>query len=532
MTSSDSTTNTPMRHIKIFDTTLRDGEQSPGVALNTSQKLEIAHQLKRLNVDIIEAGFPITSEGDFDCVSRIAKEVRGPVICALARTNPKDIDRAAQALEQAEKSRIHIFTSASKVQIQYMLRKTPEEVLELSDKMIRYARQFTDDIEFSGQDVMRADPEFVFQLYKMAIEAGATTINIPDTVGYGAPLEYGAIIKRIYDEVVAGRNIAISTHCHDDLGMATALSLAAVENGATQIECTLNGIGERAGNTALEEVVMALHTRADYYHAKTQIHTRELYRTSRLVSRLTGMIVQPNKAVVGENAFAHESGIHQDGVLKHKETYEIMNAEIVGRQAAVMVMGKHSGRAAFRDALNRLGYALEGETPDSSLNEEAINVLFVRFKDLADRKGQISDEDLRALVEGHDSVKETFALEDLQVLSGMRVTPMATVRLVTPEGTQQAAATGDGPVDAVYSAISSITKISPTLESYRIEAVTRGGDALGEVTISVRYGESKVTGIGVATDIVESSARAWLHAINQILAGQMKTKQDFTLETP
>ena len=519
------------RHIKIFDTTLRDGEQSPGVALNTAQKLEIAHQLAKLGVDIIEAGFPITSDGDFDCVSRIAREVRGPVICALARTNAKDIERAAQALEGAAKSRIHVFTSASMVQIKYMLRKTPEEVLEMSDKMVRHAGQFTDDIEFSGQDVMRANPEFVFQLYKVAIDAGATTINIPDTVGYGTPLEYGALIKRIFEEVVAGREVSISTHCHDDLGMATALSLAAVENGASQIECTLNGIGERAGNTALEEVVMALHTRGDYYRAKTQIHTRELYRTSRLVSRLTGMPVQPNKAVVGDNAFAHEAGIHQDGVLKHKETYEIMNAEIVGREAAVMVMGKHSGRAAFKDALEKLGYTLGGQS-DTGLNDTAINALFVRFKEMADRKGLISDDDLRALVEGRSDVAQTFALEDLQVLSGMRVVPTATVQLITPGGTVQKAATGDGPVDASYNAISEITGIVPTLESYRIEAVTRGGDALGEVSITVRHFEAKVQGIGVATDVVEASARAWLDAINRIVSGQTKVKGELTLETP
>lgn len=504
-----------MRHIKIFDTTLRDGEQSPGVALNHAQKLEIAHQLSRLGVDIIEAGFAIASPGDFECIQRIAQEVHGPVICSLARLNKADIERAAMALEPAEKRRIHVFTSASKIHLEKMLKKTPEQILDLSREMIQFALQFTDDVEFSAQDVMRADPEFVFQLYAAAIEAGATTINIPDTVGYGAPNEYGRIIRTIHDDVVAGRNVAISTHCHDDLGMATALSLAAVENGATQIECTINGIGERAGNTSLEEVVMAIHTRKDWYHAETRINTRELYRASRMVSRLTGMPVQPNKAIVGDNAFAHESGIHQDGVLKHKDTYEIMNAELVGREAAVMVMGKHSGRAAFRNALTELGY----EFADDKLNQ-----LFARFKDLADRKGQIFADDLRALVESRTDVPQTFTLEGFQITSGLNITPVAFIRLATPEGSVEATAHGDGPVAAAFTAINQITGITPELDTYRIQAVTRGSEALGEVSITARYQNMHITGQGVATDVVEASARAWIRVINQIVAGMGKTK--------
>ncbi|AFZ65628.1 2-isopropylmalate synthase [Deinococcus peraridilitoris] len=520
-----------MRRIQIFDTTLRDGEQSPGVALNHAQKIEIAHALARLGVDIIESGFPITSDGDFECVSRIAREVRGPTIAALARTARADIERAAQALETAPRSRIHVFTSASKVQIEHMLRKTPEEVLESSVRAVKLARQYTDDVEFSGQDVMRADFDFVIQLYRAAIEAGATVINIPDTVGYGTPQEYGALIARVRDEIVMGRNVAISTHCHDDLGMATANSLAAVENGATQIECTLNGIGERAGNTSLEEVVMAIHTRRDHYRAETGIHTREIYRVSRMVSRLTGMPVPPNKAIVGDNAFAHESGIHQDGVLKHKETYEIMNAELVGREAAVMVMGKHSGRAAFRKALADLGY-VTGGTADHGLNEEALNVLFTRFKELADRKGQIYADDLRALVDAGADIAQAFTLDSLQVLSGTHVTPVATVRLNTPDGMREVAATGDGPVAAAFNAITQATEITLNLETYRIQSVTRGSEALGEVSVSARYGGVSVAGIGLATDVVEASARAWLHAINQIVAGQARSKNALVAETP
>ena len=508
-----------MRHIKIFDTTLRDGEQSPGVALSVPQKLEIAHALARMNVDVIEAGFPITSQGDFDCVNRIAREVRGPVITGLARTSKGDIERAAQALDVASKWRIHTFTSASKVHLEYMLKKTPEQVLEITDEMVRYSRTFCDDVEFSAQDVMRADFEFVIKLFNVAIEAGATTINIPDTTGYGTPLEYGALIKRIQLEVVRGRDVAISTHCHDDLGMAVANSLAAVENGATQIECTINGIGERAGNTSLEEVVMALATRSDYYQAQTQLNTKELYRLSRMVSRHSGMVVQPNKAIVGDNAFAHEAGIHQDGVLKNKATYEIMSAEMVGREAAVLVMGKHSGRAAFKKALEDLGYDLSGSVPDHGLTEESVNALFVRFKELADRKGAIGAEELRALVETRDSsVPETFKLESIQVLSGTHVIPTATVTLETPEGPKQHASSGDGPVDAAFKAINALTNVYPSLESYRIEAVTEGGEALGEVSLRARVNDVVYSGNGLATDIVEASARAWLEVVNSAIA--------------
>jgi 2-isopropylmalate synthase len=518
-----------MRHIRIFDTTLRDGEQSPGVALSVPQKLEIAHALSRMGVDIIEAGFPITSQGDFDCVHRIAREVRGPVICGLARTHKADIERAAQALEVADRWRIHTFTSASKVHLEYMLKKTPEQVLEITDEMVRYARTFCDDVEFSAQDVMRADFDFVIRLFDAAIEAGATTINIPDTTGYGTPNEYGALIKRIHDEVVRGRNVHISTHCHDDLGMAVANSLAAVENGATQIECTINGIGERAGNTSLEEVVMAIYTRRNHYQAETKINTREIYRVSRMVARHSGMVVQPNKAIVGDNAFAHESGIHQDGVIKNKETYEIMNAELVGREAGVLVLGKHSGRAAFKKALEDLGYNLQTPVADHGLTEDAVNALFKRFKEIADRKGAMTTEEIRALVETQDaSVPEIFKLESIQVLSGTHVVPTATVTLETPQGPKQHASSGDGPVDAVYRAINAVTEVYPSLESYRIEAVTENSEALGEVSIRARVGEIVYSGNGVSTDIVEASARAWLEVINASIARVGVKKESIT----
>jgi 2-isopropylmalate synthase len=531
-----------MAYIKIFDTTLRDGEQSPGVALNTIQKLEIAHALARLGVDIIEAGFPITSQGDFDCVHQIAKEVKGPTIAALARTHKKDIERAAAAIEPAAKGRIHTFTSASKIHLEFMLKKTEEQVLEISDEMVRYAKTFVDDVEFSMQDTMRADPKFVYQLVRTAIAAGATTINIPDTTGYGTPAEYGALIKSIFDNVPEAHNVSISTHCHDDLGMATANSLAAVENGATQIECTLNGIGERAGNTSLEEVVMALYTRRDHYNADIGINTKEIYRVSRLVSRHTGMVVPPNKAIVGDNAFAHESGIHQDGVIKHKQTYEIMNAELVGREAGVLIMGKHSGRNAFRKALAGLGYDLKKAVspnpgPDHGISEESIDILFARFKDLADRKGAINADDLRALVENETmKVAETYKLDHLQFQSGTGgMTPQALVRLQTPEGMIEATATGSGPVDASFKALKSLTPVPFEMESYELKAIGGGTDALGEVSIRVRSGEQIVYGRAISTDVVHSSVLAYVDVLNKLAAGAARSKagdQKVTMSMP
>ncbi|GAA5440638.1 2-isopropylmalate synthase [Deinococcus caeni] len=500
---------TDPNRIIIFDTTLRDGEQSPGVALNHSQKLEIAHQLARMGVDVIEAGFPIASPGDLEGVSRIAREVRGPIITGLARAARPDIEAAARAVEAAEKPRIHTFIATSPIHMQKKLQLEPDAVVERAVQAVTYARTFVDDVEFSAEDATRSDIPFLIRIFRAAVEAGATTLNIPDTVGYTTPEEIRAMFSEIRAAIPA--HVILSAHCHDDLGMAVANSIAAAEGGARQIECTINGIGERAGNASLEELVMAFHTRRDHYGLETGIRTRELYRASRLVSRLSGMPVQPNKAIVGDNAFAHESGIHQDGVIKARETYEIMNAELVGREAAVLVMGKHSGRAAFRKALNDLGYA--------DLPDDKVQHLFTRFKDLADRKGQIFADDLRALVDARTDVPQTFTLEAFQITSGMNMTPVAFVRLTTPDGSVEATAHGDGPVEAAVQAINRITGIAPTMESYRIQAVTGGGDALGEVSISARHGETLLHGSGVSTDVVESSARAWLRIQNMIVAG-------------
>lgn len=502
------------QRIRIFDTTLRDGEQSPGVALNHTQKLEIAHQLARLGVDVIEAGFPIASPGDLEGVSRIAREVRGPIIAGLARANRADIEAAAKAVELAEKPRIHTFIATSPIHMAKKLNLEPDAVVERAVEAVRLARSFVDDVEFSAEDATRSEREFLARIFRAAVEAGATTINVPDTVGYTTPEEMRALFVYLRGELPA--HVILSAHCHDDLGMAVANSIAAAEGGARQIECTVNGIGERAGNAALEEIVMAFHTRRDHYGFETGIRTREIYRSSRMVSRLSGMPVQPNKGVVGDNAFAHESGIHQDGVIKARETYEIMNAELVGREAAVLVMGKHSGRAAFRKALTDLGYTVD---------EERVKHLFARFKDMADRKGQIYADDLRALVESRSDVPQTFTLEGFQITSGMNMTPVAFVRLQTPDGSVEATAHGDGPVEAAFQAINRITGITPTLESYRIQAVTGGGDALGEVSIGARYGETTLHGTGVATDVVEASTRAWLRVINQIVAGMGKSRQ-------
>ena len=504
-----------MSYVRFFDTTLRDGEQSPGVALNTAQKLEIAHALARLGVDVIEAGFPITSQGDYECVRAIAAEVEGPIVCALARTHTADIDRAAQAVEVARRPMIHIFTSASDVHLEHMLRKTREEVLELSDRMVRYARGFVDEVEFSAQDCMRADPEFVYALVRTAIAAGATTVNVPDTTGYGTPQEYGGLIRSIFENVPEARDVRISTHCHDDLGLAVANSLAGVEAGATQVEATINGIGERAGNTSLEEAAMALYTRADHYGASIGINTREIYRVSKLVERHTGMLVPPNKAVVGENAFSHEAGIHQDGVIKHRATYEIMNAELVGRDAGVLVMGKHSGRRAFRKTLADLGYA---NVPDQRLD-----AVFARFKDLCDRKSRVTNEDIRALMDDEAGrVAEAYVLRSVQFQSGTNMTPVATVTLETDTGPVTLAGTGDGPVDAVYHAIEAITGLSLELDSYDLRSVGSGKDALGEVTIRVRQDSRLVQGRGLSTDVVEASAKAYVDVLNKLASGQVR----------
>ncbi|AII57910.1 2-isopropylmalate synthase [Dehalococcoides mccartyi] len=499
-----------MDKIKIFDTTLRDGEQAAGASLNAQEKLEIARQLEKLGVDIIEAGFPITSPGDFEAVKLIAQEVRTPVICGLARAIPADIDRAWEALKEAAHPRIHVFISSSEIHMVHQIKKSREEVMELARTMVARAKSYTDDIEFSPMDASRSDPEFLYKLLEAVIDAGATTLNIPDTVGYAIPSEFGELIKGIRQNVPNINKAVISVHCHDDLGMGTANSLAAVKNGARQVECTLNGIGERAGNAALEEVVMALRTRSDYFNFETSINTQEIYRSSRLVSALTGFAIQPNKAVVGENAFRHQSGIHQDGVIKMAKTFEIMDPKEVGIQASSLVLGKLSGRHAFKQHLTELGF---------DLNEEDFDRAFKAFKDLADKKKDVTDRDIEALVaEELRTTVELYHLDRIQVTSGDRGIPTAAVRLTTPNGgAVEDAALGSGPVDAVYKAINRIVNVPNKLTEFSVKSVTAGIDALGEVLIRIESDGVTYTGRGSDTDIIVASAKAYMNALNRLL---------------
>lgn len=497
------------KRIYIFDTTLRDGEQSPGVSLNVNEKLEIATQLARLGVDIIEAGFPIASEGDFQAVRMIAENVKGPTIAALARISPKDIDRAWEAVKVAEKPRIHTFIATSEIHMKYKLQLSREEVLEKAVQGVKHAKRYTDDVEFSPEDGFRSDLDFICQVVEAVIDAGATTINIPDTVGYATPEEFGRFIAEIRRRVPNIHKAVLSVHCHNDLGLAVANSLAAIANGAQQVECAVNGIGERAGNTALEEIVMALHTRKDYYDYYTNINTKEIYRTSKLVSRLTGMNIQPNKAIVGRNAFAHESGIHQDGVLKERTTYEIMNPEMIGLVQNSIVLGKHSGRHAFKKRLEELGF---------KLGQEELDKAFKRFKDLADRKKEISDRDIEAIVESEiRRIPEKFQLEHLHISSGNRIVPTATVGVKVDGELVEEAACGEGPVDAAFKAIDKVAKINVSLEYYNLSAVTGGKDAIGEVTVKVRHGDRVFIGRGISTDIIEASAKAYINALNKLV---------------
>jgi 2-isopropylmalate synthase len=511
--------------IIIFDTTLRDGEQSPGATLNVEEKLAIARQLARLGVDIIEAGFPFASPGDFEAVQKIAQQVGtpdGPTICGLARATRQDIQAAAAALKPAAKPRIHTFIATSDIHLEYKLRKTRREVLAIAAEMVSYAKSFVEDVEFSPEDAGRSDPEFLYEVLEQAIAAGATTINIPDTVGYTTPSEFGGLIRGIKDNVPNIDQAIISVHGHNDLGLAVANFLEAVKNGARQLECTINGIGERAGNAALEELVMALHVRRQFYNPflgrppeseapLTHIDTRQIYKTSRMVSNLTGMFVQPNKAIVGANAFAHESGIHQDGVLKHKLTYEIMDAQSIGLTDNQIVLGKHSGRNAFRTRLKELGF---------ELGEQELNRAFLRFKELADKKKSITDWDLEAIV--NDEIQQTperFRLEHVQITCGDRAKPTATVTLLTPDGQELTdAAIGTGPVDAVYRAINRVIDVPNELIEFSVQSVTAGIDAIGEVTIRVRHGDRIFSGHSANTDIVVASAHAYVHALNRLCA--------------
>jgi 2-isopropylmalate synthase len=498
--------------VKIFDTTLRDGEQTPRVSLNVKEKLEIAKQLDRLQVDVIEAGFPISSEGDFKAVKKIAQEVSNPIVAGLARATEKDIDRAWEALKEADKPRIHTFIATSPVHMEYKLKQSPQEVLETAVQAVKHAKSYTDDVEFSAEDASRSDKDFLCEIVEATINAGATTINIPDTVGYTTPQEYGALIKYIKENVPNIEQAVISVHCHNDLGMATANSLAAVENGAQQVECSVNGLGERAGNTALEEVALALDTRFDHYDIETDLNLKEISRSSRLVSHLTGVQIQPNKAIVGDNAFAHESGIHQDGVIKERTTYEIMNAKTIGLKENKMVLGKLSGRHAFKQRLEELGYELA---------EEDLNSAFKRFKDLADRKKQITNLDLEAIMEDEISqVSETYHINLLQVTSSSGLAT-ATVQMEKEDETiNQSACSEGGPVDAIYDAMNKITGLDCRLDDYNIDAVTSGKDALGEVVVKLEYNSDIFIGRGISTDIIEASAKAYNNALNKILVNQ------------
>jgi len=500
-----------MRMIKIFDTTLRDGEQSPGASMNVNEKLQVARQLARLGVDIIEAGFAISSPGDFEAIKTISNEVEGPVICSLARAKDEDIKRAWEAIRDAAKKRIHTFLSTSDIHLKYQFRLSREEALERAVEMVRLARSYVEDVEFSPMDATRSDTVYLCEVIEAVIEAGASTVNIPDTVGYSIPHEFGLLIKTIRERVKNIDKVVLSVHCHNDLGLAVANSLSAVLNGAGQIECTINGIGERAGNCSLEEVVMALRTRGDIFNADTKINTREIMRSSRLITKITGMSVQPNKAIVGANAFAHESGIHQDGLLKEKTTYEIIRPETIGLYKTKFVLGKHSGRHAFKTRLKELGY---------KLSEEELNSAFERFKRLADQKKDIFDEDIEALVsEEVARVPEIYSLVDLNIQTGLHRRPTATVKLKVGEELIEKTAYGDGPVDATYKAIASITDTKSSLLKFEVKSITGGTEAMGEVMVSLEEGGRLVRGHGSDTDIIVASAKAYINALNK-LAGK------------
>ncbi|HUT28877.1 MAG TPA: 2-isopropylmalate synthase [Sedimentisphaerales bacterium] len=506
--------------VVIFDTTLRDGEQSPGASLSITEKLEIAQQLAILGVDIIEAGFPVSSPAQFEATQEVAELVSGPVIAALARSHPDDIEAAGKAIEPAKRKRIHTFIATSPIHMRYKLKKSSDEVLKMAVEAVRQAKSFVDDVEFSPEDACRSDISFVIEVLTAVIEAGATTLNIPDTVGYVLPYEYGRIIAQLKSGVPGIDKCVISTHCHNDLGMAVANSLTGVRNGARQVECTVNGLGERAGNAALEEVVMAIHTRADFFSQAgvqgltTNINTKEIHRTSQLVSRLTGFVIQPNKAIVGANAFAHEAGVHVDGVLKERTTYEIMTPESIGLGGSRMVLGRHTGRHGFSDRCHQLGFKLT----DAELEQA-----YERFLDIADKKKEIFDEDISVIINDEIRVVEkVYELKYLHVACGTGTLPTASVKMKVRDEERQAAACGDGPVDAAYEAIREATGLSPKLESYSIRAVTGGKEALGEATVSISENGRTYIGRGISTDIIEASARAYVDAINRMVSTKDK----------
>ena len=495
-------------NLVIFDTTLRDGEQSPGASMTKEEKVRIAKMLEKMKVDVIEAGFAIASKGDFEAVRAVAQAVKDSTVCSLARAVDADIDRAAEALQGANSSRIHTFIATSPIHMKYKLQMEPEKVLERAVHAVKRARQYTDNVEFSLEDGSRSDFDFMCRIIEATINAGAGTINIPDTVGYGEPSEYGAMFKRVIEAVPNSDKAIFSTHCHNDLGLAVANSLSAVMNGVRQVECTINGLGERAGNAALEEIVMAVRTRKDIFPVQTQIASEHIVPTSRLVSNITGFPVQPNKSIVGANAFAHESGIHQDGVLKHRETYEIMRAEDVGWNANKIVLGKHSGRAAVKARFEELGIVFD--------SQEKLSEVFERFKSLADKKHEIFDEDLQALVSNIQSreVSEKYRLVDLEVCSKMGTIPIAKIKLMKDGEERVAESPGSGPVDATYKAIEQIAESKSDLQLYSVNAITQGTDSQGEVTVRLERGGKIVNGVGSNTDIVAASAKAYLNALN------------------
>ncbi len=502
-----------MERVIIFDTTLRDGEQAAGGTLNVQEKTEIARQLEKVGVDVIEAGTPINSLSEFEAVKLIASVVHTPTICALARALPEDVDRAGEALRGANHPRIHVFLSSSDIHLVYQLKKSRDEVLQMGRDMVARAKQYTDDVEFSPMDASRTEPEYIYQILEAVIDAGATTVNIPDTVGYAIPGEFGRLIGGIFKNVPNIGRAIVSVHCHNDLGLAVANSLESLKHGARQVECTINGIGERAGNASLEEIVMAIKTRQDFFEMTTSIDTTQIYNTSRLVSELTGFPVQPNKAIVGANAFRHESGIHQDGVIKMPITYEIIDSKTVGIPASSLVLGKLSGRHAFEERLAELGY---------SLGEADFNRVFLAFKELADKKKEIGDKDIESLIAQElRTVAEVYRLDSVQVSCGDKGIPTATVRMVSPDGQFLAdAALGTGPVDAVYEAINRIVSVPNVLTEFSVKSVTEGIDAIGEVLIRIESEGITYTGRGADTDIIVASAKAYMNALNRLLVAK------------
>jgi 2-isopropylmalate synthase len=492
----------------IFDTTLRDGEQSPGASMNAAEKLRLATQLEKLGVDVLEAGFPAASEGDFDAVSKIAGKLKKTEVAALARTSKNDIDRAWGAIQHAAKPRIHTFLATSDIHMHYKLNMTRDQVLKTASESVKYAKSFTDNIEFSAEDASRSDRDFLCKVFETAIGAGATTINIPDTVGYAIPMEFADLVKYVIDHTPNIHKAVVSIHCHNDLGLATANTLAAINNGARQAEVTINGIGERAGNTSLEEVVMSLHTRPNYLPFTSNIRTEQIFPTSRLVSMITGIMIQPNKAIVGANAFAHEAGIHQDGVLKNPMTYEIMKPDTIGLSSSKLILGKHSGRHALRSHLKEMGY---------DLSDEELKLVFKKFKELADKKKHVVDEDLEVIItEGILRTADIFQLEYLHVTSGTTVIPMATVKLSINGRSVQGTGYGNGPIDAAYDCISKLAGTESELQRFSISAITSGTDAQGEVTVRLKENGLVALGRGADPDIITASVKAYINGLNRL----------------